>query len=474
MRVAGGADTAVGGKRLPLSPSLVVPAIWVKMANMVGVVRLCVAAKVLCVLVASAGLLSLAACAQPAPVVQTPPARATASVVAQAESPLLPRPTPPRFNPAPRAGTPAEPDATAGVIALPTVTPTPTRVEQPPLAITETTTETGVTETVVTVSALPSPTLAAEIFAAQGIFTVTRPTADGDTFDTGGFALIRSPAENRRGYNEFYRLAVNSSNRRMAAIAVYVVDDAVAVNLGQDQWLIMPYRPDSPFVAAVQAMHRLPVALLPLLAQAGPPQRVELGGRPTQYYRLTQPGLLALLLPDLPAAGAATPASETAGLWLSDPNGEVVRLELEATNNPEAPVADAAIPAPSALSLVYEVVPESDSLRPVIWPEGAPPAQLQMPGFAEDTFPMPPGAVRVYPAEGSLDLIVDAPEAEVVDYYRARLAELGWSFTGEQGVYHAANPAVSDRAAGAEGAFDLLIGADPARNATRVVVMPPS
>jgi hypothetical protein len=94
-----------------------------------------------------------------------------------------------------------------------------------------------------------------------------------------------------------------------------------------------------------------------------------------------------------------------------------------------------------------------------------------MPGFADGAFPLPPGAVRVYPAEGNLDLIVDAPEAEVVDYYRDRLAELGWSFTGEQGIYRAASTEESDSA---EMAFDLLIGADPVRNATRVVVTPAS
>lgn len=453
MRRAGQTDAS--------APILVVLCIWVKMEIMVGVVRFCIAAKILSVLVVSAGLLTLAGCSQPRPATETLPSRATSVAAAQATSPLLPRPTPPRFNTTPGPDTTLGPDTLAGTVELPTVTPTPRRPEAPPPDV--------------IVSAVPSPTLMTEIFAAQGVFTVTRPTASGETVDTGGFALIRSPAQNRRGYNEFYRLAVNSRNRGYAAIAVYLVDDAMAVNLGQDQWLITPYRPDSPFVAAIQVMHRLPVALLPLLARAEPPQRVELGGTPTRYYRLTQPGLLALLLPDLPAAAdTATTATESAGLWLAEPEGEVVRLELEAASTGADSVADTGGPAPPALTLVYEIVSEGDSLRPVIWPEEAPPAQLQMPGFAAGAFPMPPGAARVYPAEGSVDLIVDVPEAEVIAYYRDSLAELGWSFTGEQGVYHAIHTEGSDGAEGAEMAFDLLIGADPVHNATRVVVMPAS
>ena len=60
-----------------------------------------------------------------------------------------------------------------------------------------------------------------------------------------------------------------------------------------------------------------------------------------------------------------------------------------------------------------------------------------MPGFVPNTFPIPDGATAT-PHLGLLEIRTTQAEADVTAFYRARLAELGWTMSGDSGFYSAA------------------------------------
>ena len=78
-----------------------------------------------------------------------------------------------------------------------------------------------------------------------------------------------------------------------------------------------------------------------------------------------------------------------------------------------------------------------DAVAAIEWPADAqPPGTIAVPGFVPNTFPLPEGAT-VTPRLGMIEISTPQAEAEVADFYRARLDELGWDFAGELGFYDA-------------------------------------
>lgn len=163
----------------------------------------------------------------------------------------------------------------------------------------------------------------------------------------------------------------------------------------------------------------------------------DLDGVSVTHYRLTDPALFTAAVGDMLPDGAGSVQRVQLEGWVADA-GFVVKYLLQAT----LADADFVDEAGNRLSVQQEIdasyqLRDVDAVAAIEWPADAqPPGTIAVPGFVPNTFPLPEGAT-VTPRLGMIEISTPQAEAEVADFYRARLDELGWDFAGELGFYDA-------------------------------------
>ncbi len=166
--------------------------------------------------------------------------------------------------------------------------------------------------------------------------------------------------------------------------------------------------------------------------------RETVAGVTVTHYRLTDPVVFAAAAGDsLALADGAVENVQLEG-WVADA-GYVVKYLLQAALKDAQILDDGGNPVrvQQEVSASY-ALGDLDGTVKIEWPADAqPPNTVTVPGFVPNTFPLPDGA-KVIPRLGMLELRTDEAEGDVAAFYRARFAELGWSFDGEQGFYSAA------------------------------------
>jgi hypothetical protein len=234
------------------------------------------------------------------------------------------------------------------------------------------------------------------------------------------------------GFDVAYTLRNSSGDQRQELNVVAIEDDAAMRTEGvwstirRDDDLLYS-GPDSllslPFVARINSGENL--------------GRENLGGVPVTHYRLTDPAVFAAVMQDRLPSGSGTVQSVLLEGWVADA-GFVVKYLLQVTLA-GAEFVDAAgnrLTVQQQIDASY-LLSDIDAVRAIEWPADAqPPDTIAVPGFVPNTFPLPEGSTAT-PLLGMVEIRTPQPEAEVVAFYRARLAELGWSFEGELGFYTA-------------------------------------
>ena len=234
------------------------------------------------------------------------------------------------------------------------------------------------------------------------------------------------------GFDAAFTL-VNSSGDRREEIALVAIDDDAAVQTGGAWSTIrrdsaLPYTdPDSllslPFVTRINHGENL--------------GREQMEGVAVTHYRLTDPAVFTAAAQDILPAGATVQNVLLEG-WVADA-GFVVRYFLQATIDGAEFIDEsgARLAVQQQIDAGY-ALSDLDAVGAIDWPADAqPPETISVPGFVPNTFPIPDGATAT-PHLGLVEIRTAQAEADVTAFYRARLAELGWTVSGELGFYTAA------------------------------------
>ncbi len=269
-------------------------------------------------------------------------------------------------------------------------------------------------------------------YRVQGHYATTSLLADGSemrqSVDARG-AWVR--AANPYGYDAQFTVTVDAPGDADELVYVLLGDFAAVKSHGA--WMTAG-RQENELLGDPNGLFDLPA-----MANLAGGERVgeeEILGIPTVHYRITDPAQFTAITGD--AMGESLVSVALDG-WIA-PEGYVVRYVLAAETHDGA-AADAAgdlVPAASQRINIDYALTEVDGDVAIAWPNDAPPAgDVAIPGFEPGTFPLPDDA-RLTPGLAALEIATALDENAVERFYAGALAALGWSFTGEYGVYTAA------------------------------------
>jgi hypothetical protein len=329
-----------------------------------------------------------------------------------------------------------EPDAAdAAATQLPAaaavVEPAAAPAVTPAAPLEQATAPAATTETAALALASPSELLNSYRVAASLVITSQLPAGALDVAGTqvqGDWLRSAGPF----GFDVAFTLLNHSGDQRQE-LSLVAIDAAAAVR-SEGAWATirrdaaLPYGgPDSlltlPFVTRINRGENL--------------GRTTIGGIPVTHYRLTDPATFTAAVRDLLPGEAAAVQNVLLEGWVADA-GFVVKYFLQATLA-DVDFVDAAgnrLLVQQQIDASY-LVSDVDAIPAIEWPVDAqPPGTIAVPGFVPNTFPLPAGATAT-PHLGAVEIRTAQGEAEVAAFYRAALAELGWSFAGELGFYRA-------------------------------------
>lgn len=287
---------------------------------------------------------------------------------------------------------------------------------------------------------VPAPTAAETLYPSthldsyrvQGRYATTSLLADGSelrqSVDARG-AWVR--AANPYGYDAQFTVTVDAPGDADELVYVLLGDFAAVKSHGA--WMTAG-RQENELLGDPNGLFDLPA-----MANLAAGERVgeeEILGIPTIHYRITDPAQFTAITGD--AMGESLVSVALDG-WIA-PEGYVVRYVLAAETHDGA-AADAAgdlVPAASQRINIDYALTEVNGDVAIAWPDDAPPAgDVAIPGFEPGTFPLPDDA-RLTPGLAALEIATALDENAVERFYAGALSALGWSFTGEYGVYTAA------------------------------------
>jgi hypothetical protein len=275
------------------------------------------------------------------------------------------------------------------------------------------------------------PSTHLDSYRVQGRYATTSVLADGSevrqSVDARG-AWVR--AGNPYGYDAEFTVTVEAPDDADELVYVLLGENAAVKTHGA--WMTAG-RQGNELLGDPNGLFDLPA-----MANLTTGERVgaeEILGIPTIHYRITDPAQFTAITGD---AMGETLVSVALDGWVA-PEGYVVRYVLAAETHDGA-AADAAgelAPVASQQIRIDYALTEANGEVSIAWPADAPPAgDVAIPGFEPGTFPLPDDA-RLTPGLAALEIETALDENAVERFYAGTLAALGWSFTGEYGVYTA-------------------------------------
>lgn len=275
------------------------------------------------------------------------------------------------------------------------------------------------------------PSTHLDSYRVHGRYETTSLLADGSevrqSVDARG-AWVR--AANPYGYDAEFTVTVDAPGDADELVYVLLGDYAAVKSHGA--WMTAG-RQDNELLGDPNGLFDLPA-----MANLAGGERVgeeEILGIPTVHLRITDPAHFTAITGD---AIGETLVSVALDGWIA-PEGYVVRYVMAAeTHDGTATNATGdLVPAASQRINIDYALTEANGAVSIAWPADAPPAgDVAIPGFAPGTFPLPDDA-RLTPGLAALEIATALDENAVERFYAGALTALGWSLTGEYGVYTA-------------------------------------
>ena len=303
-------------------------------------------------------------------------------------------------------------------------------------------------------------------YQAEGTFASQTLFADGTMAQQeGNFTILQAAARNAYGVNQHYMLRTQRAVGVVDEINVYQIDDYVAVNYTDSDWMLVRRDQGSNIVRAIQPITDLAILFPRIIDQAELVGPEEIGGVSTLRYRVNDPAGQAarLIQPLLALTGEIR--SLTLDVWIAVPGGYVAsynfQVELAGARVLDTELNE--VQADQAVTWTYELAP-IEAQPSLVWPLDAPrPDAFPIPGFAAGAFPLPPNTELIALVSGMPDLYTTSTMQEVDSFYRTELVGLGWTVEGEGGLLRCSKEGTN---------FQLLITADTTSEGTRISILP--
>ena len=314
-----------------------------------------------------------------------------------------------------------------GIVTMAAGAQTPVEDGQPETATTAEKSEPETPASAVTL--YPSTYL--DSYRVQGQYVTASTLADGSVVrqrvDARG-AWVR--ADNPYGYDAQFTVNVEAPDDTEELVYVLLGEHAAVKSHGS--WMTADRR-DNELLGDPNGLFDLPA--MAGLASGEAVGEEEILGILTTHYRTDDPAQFAAIAGD--AMGDNLVSVSLDG-WVA-PEGYVVRYVLAAETR-DGTATDAAgnlVPVTSQQITIDYTLTEANGAVAITWPEDAPPAgEVTVPGFEAGAFPLPDDA-RLTPGVAALEIETALGENAVERFYAGNLSALGWSFTGEYGVYTA-------------------------------------
>ena len=281
--------------------------------------------------------------------------------------------------------------------------------------------------------ALAAPSELLDSYRIAATYIITSQMPDGQRrVDSTQLQGAWRRTQGAQGYDAAFAL-VNVSGSRRQELNFVAVDDAAAIQ-SDGAW--------STIARDATLRYGDPDQLLSMPFITHVNRGEDLGqetaaGVTVTHYRLTDPAVFAEAVgSSLPLADGIVERVQLEG-WVADA-GYVVKYLLQASLKDAQILDDTGSPVrvQQEVSASY-ALSDLDGVENIEWPADAqPPNTVTVPGFVPNTFPLPEGA-KVIPRLGMLELRTADSEGDVAAFYRSHLADLGWTFDGEQGFYSA-------------------------------------
>lgn len=292
-------------------------------------------------------------------------------------------------------------------------------------------TEAGVEPEATTRAVTLYPSTYLDSYRVQGQYVTASTLADGSIIrqrvDARG-AWVR--ADNPYGYDAQFTVNVEAPDGTEELVYVLLGEHAAVKSHGS--WMTADRR-DNELLGDPNGLFDLPA--MAGLASGEAVGEEEILGIPTIHYRTDDRAQFTAIAGD--AMGDSLVSVSLDG-WVA-PEGYVVRYVLAAETS-DGTATDATgnlVPVISQQITIDYTLTEANGAVAIAWPEDAPSAgEVAVPGFDPGAFPLPDDA-RMTPGVAALEIETALDENAVERFYADNLSTLGWTFTGEYGVYTA-------------------------------------
>ena len=342
--------------------------------------------------------MSLAACGD-----DEPTATPQAAVVAATDTPVPPTntPVPPTNTPAPAA-------------VPPTNTPAPAASAP---------------------NSFEAPSSVLNSFRTLGQFLITTTFPDGTTA-VQDMALEGAfvKADNAYGSDESFLMTINEDDS-VESVAIYKIGDWVSAK-SQEEWVTVGRDNAGMFTAMSDLFSGLLNQFVLEREDAKNLGDDPVNGQPATHYRIDDVSIfqrMAQMAPD------SQEVIETVAMdvWVAKEGNYILKYNVQAemSNVAETDASGAETTATQTIHWTYEVQNVNEDITITLPADAPEPGTVSIPGFAEGEFPLPEGGKLAANLIGMPQVSSELSQEELVQFYTEAFTALGWSFTGDFGIY---------------------------------------